>query len=77
MTATGGTTKRHDDGDVRHNDGDPRSYDGGGDRCATGAVNALNCSDRRGIAGATMTTTMGEPGDVDVEAVDRFAVGRL
>ncbi len=24
MMATGGTTKQHDDGDVRHDDGDPR-----------------------------------------------------
>jgi hypothetical protein len=36
MTATGGTTKRqddgvawHDDGVARHDDGDPRSWDGG------------------------------------------------
>ena len=29
MTATGGTTKRHDDGDAQHDDGDPRSWDGG------------------------------------------------
>ncbi len=44
----------------------------------TGAVNALDCSDRRGVAGATTTTTMGGPGDVDVKAVDRFArAGRL
>jgi hypothetical protein len=43
----------------------------GGNHRATGAVN-------RGIAGATTTTTMGGPGDVDVEAVNRFArAGRL
>ncbi len=43
-----------------------------------GAVNALDCGDGRGIAGATMTTRMGGPGNVDVEAVDRFArAGRL
>ena len=43
-----------------------------------GAVNALDCGDGRGIAGATTTMTMGGPGDVDVEAVDWFArVGRL
>ena len=29
MTETGGTTKRHDDGNARHDDGDPRSWDGG------------------------------------------------
>jgi len=29
MTATGGTTKRQDDGVARHDDGDPRSWDGG------------------------------------------------
>jgi hypothetical protein len=29
MTATGGTTKRHDDSDARHIDGNPRSWDGG------------------------------------------------
>ena len=37
-----------------------------------GAVNALDCGDGRGIAGAATTTMMGGPGDVDVEAVDRF-----
>jgi hypothetical protein len=45
----------------------------GGDRHAMGAVNALDCGDGRGIAGATMTTTMGGPGNDDVEAVGRFA----
>ncbi len=29
MTASGGTTKRHDDGNARHDDGDLRSWDGG------------------------------------------------
>ena len=29
MTATGGTTERHDDDDARLDDGDPRSWDGG------------------------------------------------
>jgi hypothetical protein len=78
MMATGGTTKRHDDGDARHDDGNPKSWDGGGNHRAKGAVNALNCGDGRGIAGATTTTMMGGPGDVDVKAVDRFArVGRL
>ncbi len=38
----------------------------------TGAVNALDCGNRRGIAGATTTMTMGGPGDDDVEAVGRF-----
>jgi hypothetical protein len=38
-----------------------------------GAVNALDCGDRRGIAGRTMTMTMGEPGDDKVKAVGRFA----
>jgi hypothetical protein len=42
------------------------------------AVNALDCGDRRGIAGAMMTTMMGGPGNVDVEAVNRFSrAGRL
>ena len=77
MTATG-TTKRHNDGDAWHDDGVPRSWDGGGDRRATGAVNALDCGDGRGVAGATTTTTMGGPGNVDVQAVNRFArAGRL
>ncbi len=47
----------------------------GGDRRATGAVNTLDCGDGRGIAGATTTTTMGGPGDVNVKAVDRFVKG--
>ncbi len=55
--------------DGRSEDNDPR----GGDRHATGAVNALDCGDGRGIAGATTTTMMGVPGDDDVEAVGRFA----
>jgi hypothetical protein len=36
-------------------DDDPRW----GDRCAAGAVNALDCGNGRGIIGATTTTTMG------------------
>ncbi len=48
----------------------------GGNRRVTGAVNALDCDDRRGIAGATTTTTMGGPGNNDVEAVGRFARAR-
>ncbi len=55
--------------DGRSDDDDPR----GGDRRATGVVNTLNCSNGRGIAGATTTTTMGGPGDDDVKAVGRFA----
>jgi hypothetical protein len=78
MTATSSTTKRHDDGNSRHDDGDPRSWDGGGDHRVTGVVNALDCGDGRGIAGAMTTTMMGGPGDVNVEAVDRFArAGKL
>ncbi len=53
----------------RSEDNDPR----GGDHCATGVVNALDCGDGRGIAGATTMTTMGGPGDNDVKAVGRFA----
>ena len=65
MTAAGGTTKRHNDGDARHDDGNPRSWDG-------------DCGDGGGNASAMTTTTMGGPGDIDVEAVDRFArAGRL
>jgi hypothetical protein len=54
--------------DGRSEDDDPR----GGDRRATGAVNALDCGNGRGIAGVTTTTMMGGPGDDDVEAVGRF-----
>jgi hypothetical protein len=53
----------------RSEDDDPR----GGARRATGAVNALDCGNGRGIAGAMTTTTMGGPGDDDVKAVGRFA----
>ena len=55
--------------DGRSEDDDPR----GGNRRVTGAVNALDCGDGRGVAGAMTTTTMGGPGDDDVEAVGRFA----
>jgi hypothetical protein len=55
--------------DGQSEDDDPR----GGARRAMGAVNALDCGDGRGIAGATMTTTMGGPGNDDVKAVGRFA----
>ncbi len=55
--------------DGRSEDDDPR----GGDRHATGAINAFDCGDGRVTAGATTTTTMGGPGDDDVEAVGRFA----
>ncbi len=55
--------------DVRSEDDNPR----GGDHRATGAVNTLDCGDGRGIAGATTTTTMGGPGNDNVEAVGRFA----
>jgi hypothetical protein len=58
--------------DGRSEDDDPR----GGNRRARGAVNALDCGDGRGVAGATMTTTMGGPGDDDVEAVGRFVRAR-
>jgi hypothetical protein len=44
----------------------------GGDRRATGAADALDRGEGRGIAGATTTTLMGGPGDTDVEAVGRF-----
>jgi hypothetical protein len=55
--------------DGRSKDDDPW----GGDRCATGTVNALDCGDGRGIAGTTTTMTMGGPGDDDVKVVGRFA----
>jgi hypothetical protein len=55
--------------DGRSEDDNPR----GGDHRATGAVNALDCGDERGIAGMTMTMTMVGPGKDDVEAVGRFA----
>ena len=41
-----------------------------------GAVKTLDCIDGRGIAGATMTTTMWGPGDDDVEAVGFARAGR-
>ena len=44
----------------------------GDDRRATGAADALDSGEGRGIAGATTTTPMGGPGDDDVEAVGRF-----
>jgi hypothetical protein len=44
----------------------------GGDRRATGAADALDSGEGRGIAGVTTTTPMGGPGDDDVEAVGRF-----
>ena len=60
--------------DGRSEDDDPR----GGNRRVTGAVNALDCGDGRGVAGAMTTTTMGGPGDDDVEAIGRFVrAGRL
>jgi hypothetical protein len=34
------------------------TYPRGGSHCATGVVNTLDCGDGRGIARATMTTTM-------------------
>ncbi len=56
--------------DGQSEDNDPQ----GGDRHATGAVNALDCGNRRGIAGATTrTTTMGGPNNNNVKAVGRFA----
>ena len=57
--------------DGRSEDDDPR----GGARRATGAVNALDCGDGRGIAGVMTTTMMEGPGDNDVKAVGRFARG--
>jgi hypothetical protein len=51
--------------DGRSEDDNPR----GGARRATGAVNALDCGDGRGIAGATTTPMMGGPGNNDVESV--------
>ena len=44
----------------------------GDDRRATGAADALDSGEGRGIAGATTTTPMGGPGADDVEAVGRF-----
>ena len=62
---------------VNTTDGNAASHDSkmvgwGGDRRATGAADALDSGGGRGIAGATMTTPMGGPGDDDVEAVGRF-----
>jgi hypothetical protein len=53
----------------RSEDDDPR----GGNRCVMGAVNALDCGNGRGIAGAMTTLMMGGPSDNDVKAVGRFA----
>ena len=50
-------------------DDDPR----GGTRRGTGVVNALDCGNWRGIAGAMTTTMMGGLGNKDVEAVSRFS----
>jgi len=44
----------------------------GDDRRTTGAADALDSGEGRGMAGATTTTPMGGPGDDDVEAVGRF-----
>jgi len=44
----------------------------GGYHRATGAVEALHCGCRRGIAGATTMTSIGGLGDKDVELVGRF-----
>ena len=44
----------------------------GDDRRATGAADALDSGEGRGIAGATTTTPMGGPGADDVEASGRF-----
>ncbi len=55
--------------DGRSEDNNPR----GGARHTTGVVNVLDCGDRRGIASARTTTTMGGPGDDDVKVVGRFA----
>ncbi len=55
--------------DGQSKDDDPQ----GGARRATVAVNSLDCGNGRGIAGATMTTTVGGPSNDDVKAVGRFA----
>ncbi len=60
---------RHLIADGQSEDDNPR----GGNRRATGAVNALDCGDERGIAGTTTTTSMGGPGNNDIKAVGRFA----
>jgi hypothetical protein len=53
------------------------SWDGGAIVARWGRSTLL-CGDRRGVAGATTTMTMGGPGNVDVKVVDRFArAGRL
>jgi hypothetical protein len=62
---------------VNTTDGNAASRDSkmvgwGGDRCATGAADALDSSGGRGIAGATTTTPIEGPGDDDDEAVGRF-----
>jgi len=44
----------------------------GDDRRVTGAADALDSGEGRGIAGATTTTLMGGPGADDVEASGRF-----
>jgi hypothetical protein len=46
---------------------------GWGDACrATGAADAHDSGEGRGIADATTTTPMGGPGEDDVEAVGKF-----
>jgi hypothetical protein len=64
------TTINMTDGNAASRDSEMEGW--GGDRRATGAADALDSSEGRGIAGATMTTPTGEPGHDDVEAVGRF-----
>ncbi len=78
MMASGGTTKRHDDGNAWHDDGDPRLWDEGAIVVRRGRSTLLIGVTGGGIADAMTTTTMGGPGDINVEVVNRFArAGRL
>jgi hypothetical protein len=64
------TTINTTDGNAASRDSEMVGW--GDDRRATGAVDALDSGEGRGIAGATTTTPMGGPGADDVEAVGRF-----
>jgi hypothetical protein len=64
------TTINTTDGNVASRDSEMVGW--GDDRRATGAADALDSGEGRGIADATTTTPMGGPGEDNVEAVGKF-----
>jgi len=64
------TTINMTDGNAASRDSEMVGW--GDDRRATGAANALDSGEGRGIAGGMTTMPMGGPGDDNVEAVGRF-----